>query len=94
VRVTGVQFAWAIDPARVLAGVPVEFQLQATDVNHGFGVYDEDGVLEFQVQVMPGVTQTAVHTFEEPGVYEVLCLEFCGRNHHEMVATIQVEAAS
>ena len=92
VRVTGVQFAWAIDPARVVAGLPVEFQLQATDVSHGFGVYDEDGVLQFQVQVIPGATQTAVHTFDEPGDYEILCLEFCGRHHHEMVATIRVEA--
>lgn len=90
VRVTGVQFAWAVDPAVVDAGRPVEFLLTTSDVNHGFGVYSEDGVLAFQAQVIPNRTQKVVHTFEDPGTYTVLCLEFCGVKHHEMETTIEV----
>lgn len=90
VRVTGVQFAWAIDPAVVQAGRPVEFLLRTSDVNHGFGVYSEGGVLAFQAQVIPGRTQKVVHTFEKPGTYTVLCLEFCGVDHHRMTTTIEV----
>lgn len=91
VRVTGVQFAWAISPAEVRAGIPVEFQLGTRDVNHGFGLYDADGTLLTQAQVVPDRTQTLVWTFDEPGTYQVLCLEFCGAKHHEMVATFEVK---
>lgn len=92
VRVTGFQFAWAIDPSVVKAKRQVAFYLTSTDVNHGFGVYDSDGVLQFQAQVVPGRTQKVVHTFSRPGKYRVLCLEFCGVGHHEMVASFQVKA--
>lgn len=90
VRVTGVQFAWAVTPNEVRAGVPVEFLATSQDVSHGFGVYDAAGVLLFQAQVVPGEIQRIVHTFERPGTYEVLCLEFCGVGHHKMQTTIQV----
>jgi cytochrome c oxidase subunit 2 len=90
VRVTGVQFAWAIEPDEVRAGVPVEFLADSEDVSHGFGVYDDEHRLIFQAQVIPGRTQKIVHTFDEPGVYRVLCLEFCGLHHHEMKSTLRV----
>lgn len=93
VRVTGVQFAWAVDaPAGIKTGTPVEFLITATDVNHGFGLYRGTKLLR-QIQVVPGRTQKLVHTFTKPGVYQVLCLEFCGAKHHEMVTTFEVEPA-
>ena len=91
VKVTGVQFAWAISPASVKAGTPVEFLATTSDVSHGFGVY-HDGVLQFQAQVISGETQKVVHTFEQPGTYDVLCLEFCGVGHHKMTSTLEVTA--
>lgn len=84
------QFAWELEPNRVRAGVPVEFRLRSVDVNHSFGVYDPDGKLVFQVQVQPGFEQRAVETFEEPGTYEILCLEYCGVLHHGMVGSFTV----
>jgi cytochrome c oxidase subunit 2 len=92
VRVTAVQFAWSVDPATVHAGRQVVFYLTSTDVNHAFGVYDAKGVLQFQVQVVPGKTQKYVHTFHRPGTYTVLCLEFCGVDHDKMETTIEVQA--
>jgi cytochrome c oxidase subunit II len=89
VRVIGVQFAWSISPASVKAGDPVEFLATTQDVSHGFGVYRE-GVLQFQAQVISGETQKIVHTFDKPGTYDVLCLEFCGAGHHKMVTTLEV----
>ncbi len=89
VRVTGVQFAWSISPAKVKAGVPVEFLATTRDVSHGFGVY-RAGVLQFQAQVISGETQKIVHTFRKPGTYEVLCMEFCGAGHHDMLPTLEV----
>lgn len=94
VRVVGVQYAWAVDaPAGIKTGVPVEFLITSPDVNHGFGLYTNSGKLIRQIQVVPGHTQTLVHTFTNPGVYKVLCLEFCGAKHHEMVTTFTVRRA-
>jgi len=93
VRVTGVQFAWAIDPPEVKADVPVEFQIGSDDVNHGFGVYDPHGTLLTQVQVIPDETQKLVWTFHEVGTYKILCLEFCGAKHHEMVSELKVTSS-
>jgi len=90
VRVTAVQFAWAIDPPSVKANVPVEFQIGSRDVNHGFGVYDPHGTFVTQVQVVPGHMQKLVWTFKKPGTYKILCLEFCGAHHHEMIAELEV----
>ena len=90
VRVTGVQFAWAVAPTEVRAGVPVEFQLRTRDVNHGFGIYNPDGDYVTQAQVIPDRTQTLVWTFDDPGTYRVLCLEFCGSKHHEMITEFEV----
>lgn len=91
VRVTGVQFAWSVSPASVEVGRPVEFLADTRDVSHAFGVY-LDGVLQFQVQVITGETQKIVHTFTKPGTYDILCLEFCGVRHHEMISTLEVTA--
>ncbi|WP_220150549.1 hypothetical protein [Gaiella occulta] len=94
VRVTGVQFAWAVDaPDGIVTGRPVEFLVTSTDVNHGFGVYDPSGTLLFQAQVVPGRTQKLVHTFAKPGAYTVLCLEFCGVKHHLMKTSFEVRPA-
>lgn len=84
VRVDAHQFAWSIAPNEVRVGVPVEFRMRASDVNHGFGLYSPDDVLLKQAQIMPGEVQKLVYTFDEPGTYEVLCLEFCGAGHHLM----------
>lgn len=89
VRVTGVQFAWSIDPATVRAGTPVEFELVTQDVTHGVGIYD-GGTLLVQAQVIPGEVQKLVWTFDQPGTYDVLCLEFCGKDHHRMVSELEV----
>ena len=90
VTVQAQQFAFLISPSTVRAGRPVEFQLTSKDVNHGFGVYTEDDVFVLQAQVVPDFTTKVVHTFDEPGRYKVLCLEYCGLNHHGMVGQFRV----
>jgi cytochrome c oxidase subunit 2 len=61
-------------------------------VNHGFALYDPDMRIVAQTQAMPGYTNVLRYTFREPGVYRVLCLEYCGVGHHEMTAEIKVSA--
>lgn len=93
VNVEAQQFGWLIDPPTVKAGTPVEFRLSSRDVNHGFGVFNEDDVLLFQVQVMPGRIQATTFTFDKPGTYEILCMEFCGVGHHLMTGRFEVTPA-
>ena len=94
VRVTGVQYAWAIDaPQPIVTGRPVAFFARSRDVAHGFGVYNPSGTLIFQAQVVADHEQKIVHTFTEPGVYTVHCLEYCGAGHHLMSSTFVVKPA-
>lgn len=89
VRVTARQFFWQLQPTTVRIGRPVAFVTLSKDVNHGFGIYKGHKFIA-QIQVVPDRESTLIHTFHEPGTYTVLCLEFCGVNHHGMVATFQV----
>lgn len=90
INAIGHQWYWEIDTQSVPAGVPVEFHVTSADVNHGFGIYDTEMRLVAQTQAMPEYTNILRHTFTEPGVYKVLCLEFCGVSHHGMVAEVTV----
>lgn len=83
----------AFDPIVVPAGETVSFHVTAADVTHGFGIYTPEGKLESQVQAMPGYVNELIYTFEEPGVYQIICMEYCGVAHHVMLANIQVTAA-
>jgi cytochrome c oxidase subunit 2 len=90
VNVEARQFAFAIEAGEIRAGEPVEFRLTSADTNHGFGVYTEDDEFVFQAQIVPDYVTEAVHTFGEPGTYKVVCLEFCGVNHHGMLGQFEV----
>jgi len=90
VEVTGQQWAWQMSPDSIHAGTPVAFAVTSTDVNHGFGIYDASDRLLTQVQAMPGVTNRLVYTFEHPGTYRILCLEYCGLAHHGMILQFDV----
>lgn len=92
VDVRAVQFAWLLPVKPIEAGRPVEFRLTSDDVNHSFAVYTRSWRLLFQVQVVPGKTQTYVYTFEKAGTYRVACLEFCGLDHHLMQGQLEVRA--
>lgn len=91
VNVEGLQFAWVMDPPSISAGVPTRFTVAAADVNHGFAVYNDKNTMLFQVQAVPDHPTDIVHTFDEPGRYQVVCLEFCGVGHHKMLGTLVVK---
>lgn len=69
----------------------IEFQVTSKDVNHGFGIYHANGHLLAQTQAMPGYINRLVYTFDEPGEYTILCLEYCGLAHHMMNTHFKVE---
>jgi cytochrome c oxidase subunit 2 len=86
------QWSWSIKPDAFRVGETVEFHVTSKDVNHGFALYNPDMRIVAQTQAMPGYTNVLRYTFNEPGVYRVLCLEYCGVGHHEMTAEINVAA--
>ena len=90
VEVKGGQFFWSFTPRSVAAGTRVRFDVTSVDVNHGFGLYDPHGHLIGSVQAMPGYVNRLDLTLDDPGVYRVRCLEFCGLNHATMEATFTV----
>lgn len=84
------QWDWRITPAQLVAGRPVDFHVTSADVNHGFAIYDPGLRVVAQVQAMPGFDNVLRYTFEQPGTYRVMCLEYCGLAHHQMAREITV----
>jgi cytochrome c oxidase subunit 2 len=107
VHAVGKQYAWSLTDGTgpsldnwdrefspgvtVPVGAAVEFRVTTLDVNHGFSVYSPDGRLVAQTQAMPGYMNRLRVTFDRPGTYTVLCLEFCGMSHHRMRGVVEVQ---
>ncbi|HWI27395.1 MAG TPA: hypothetical protein VN668_10540 [Stellaceae bacterium] len=92
VDVSAEQWAWTITPSSFSVGQTAEFHVSSKDVNHGFALYDPGMRIVAQTQAMPGYVNVLRYTFKEPGTYQVLCLEYCGVEHHDMKTEINVAA--
>jgi cytochrome c oxidase subunit II len=76
--------------SQVPVGQSVEFHVTSADVNHDFAIYDPGMHVVAQTQAMPGYTNKLDYTFSKPGTYKILCLEYCGIAHHNMMSEIKV----
>lgn len=90
IEAKGYQWYWTLSRDQIALGKTVEFHVTSNDVNHGFGIYDEDMRIVAQTMAMPGYTNKLRYTFTKPGTYKVLCLEYCGLIHHNMIAELKV----
>ena len=90
IEAKGFQWRWELSRNQVPVGQPVEFRVTSADINHGFGLYDPEMRLVAQTQAMPGYTNKLNYTFGKAGTYKVLCLEYCGIAHHNMISEIKV----
>ena len=93
VNITSGQWWWDTDTTEIPLGQQVEFRVTSEDVNHGLGIYNSDMRLLVQVQAMPNYTNKVVYTFDQPGTYQILCMEFCGVAHHAMTYEFEVVEA-
>lgn len=86
VQLTATSWSYEMSSREVESGKPVRFSGRAKDTQHGFAVYHPDGRMLFTMLMMPGVAKptTVVHTFSDPGIYKIRCLEYCGIAHHGM----------
>jgi cytochrome c oxidase subunit 2 len=60
--------------------------LSSLDINHGFALYP----INVNFQVVPGYDYGLRVTPTEAGEFEIVCNEFCGINHHNMVGKVIV----
>lgn len=93
IYVTGKQWMWtfAYPDGRGSKGVvyvpvkkPIELVMTSRDVIHSFFV----PAFRLKQDVVPGRTTTLWFEVKEPGVYQVLCAEYCGTNHSHMRAEV------
>jgi cytochrome c oxidase subunit 2 len=90
VDVVGKQFMFEVSQTEFKVGQTVQFNVTSQDVNHGFGLYAPNMRMIAQTQAMPGYTNSVYVTFDKPGTYKILCMEYCGLGHHVMISEITV----
>jgi len=84
IRMEDHQFILPEEPIVIPLGEPVEFKVYSEDLTYGFGVFREDGMLVFQMQVVPGYENRLVWVFTEPGNYTIRSTEYSGPEHPYM----------
>lgn len=79
---------WSYEPSEMYfpVGSEVDFYLSSKDVVHGFHIA-EKGIN--MMAVPGGINKTSVK-FDKPGVYQIVCHEYCGSGHQHMRAEIIV----
>jgi len=71
----------------VPAGEPIRLTMSSEDVIHGFWV----PALRLKQDVVPGRYTRVWFQADKVGVYPVLCTQYCGDEHSNMLATIDVQ---
>jgi cytochrome c oxidase subunit II len=75
-------------PARITipVGSAVTFYVTSADVVHGFFIPGTD----INMMAVPGWVNEESHTFTRAGDYLLICHEYCGIEHQNMFAKIEV----
>lgn len=71
---------------KVPAGRPVELVMMSSDVLHSFYI----PAFRVKQDVVPGRYTTLWFEATQPGIYQALCTEYCGTQHSQMGAIIEV----
>jgi cytochrome c oxidase subunit II len=79
---------WSFKPSplKVPKGSVVDFYLTSQDVVHGFYI---DGT-DVNLTAIPNAVNYAQVQFKKAGRFQVICHEYCGLGHHDMVGEVQV----
>jgi cytochrome c oxidase subunit 2 len=79
---------WKFEPEDVMVpvGSTVDLYVSAADVTHGLILLGTN----LNLMVVPGVVNYARVHFDRPGVYQLLCHEFCGTGHERMTGLLRV----
>jgi cytochrome c oxidase subunit 2 len=88
------QFHLPDEGIRITRGELVRFRVRSEDLTYGFGVFRENGRMEFQMQVVPGHDNDLVWVFSDPGRYSIRSTEYAGPHTWQMHAKHTIEVAS
>lgn len=80
---------WSFSPGeiRLPRGAEVTFIMTSRDVTHGLIIEQHD----VNLMLLPGQIARTTTTFNRPGTYHMICHEYCGPGHQNMIGTIVVE---
>ncbi|MEM1676665.1 MAG: hypothetical protein QW095_02345 [Nitrososphaerota archaeon] len=82
IEVRNYEFVFPENSITIPAGVPVEFIVISHDLVYGVGVFNKDGLMIFQMQVVPKpYLNSIVWVFTEPGYYDIRSTEYSGPKH-------------
>ena len=87
-QVFSVASMWQFQPAEIYitVGSEVDFYLTSKDVVHGFNISQKNVNM---MAVYGAINKTTVK-FDKPGVYDIVCHEYCGVGHQNMRAQVIV----
>jgi len=79
---------WAFEPSvlHVPTGSTLNIYAVTKDVTHGLEIAGTN----VNLMVVPGAVANGTVHFSKPGIYTILCHEYCGRGHQNMNARIEV----
>lgn len=87
-QVFSVASMWQFQPSEIYipVGSEVDFYLTSRDVVHGFNISEKNINM---MAVYGSINKTTVK-FDKPGVYDIVCHEYCGVGHQNMRAQVIV----
>ncbi|HEX7905162.1 MAG TPA: cytochrome c oxidase subunit II [Chitinophagaceae bacterium] len=87
-QVFSVASMWQFQPAEIYipVGSEVDFYLTSKDVVHGFNIAQKN----INMMAVYGAINKTTVKFDKPGVYDIICHEYCGIGHQNMRAQVIV----
>lgn len=79
---------WRYEPAEITVpvGAEVTFEMTAKDITHGIIVEGHS----INLMLLPGQVARQTTRFDRPGEYQLICHEYCGPGHQNMIGKIIV----
>ncbi len=87
-QVFSVASMWQFQPSEIYipVGSEVDFYLTSKDVVHGFNISEKN----INMMAVYGAINKTTVKFDKPGVYDIVCHEYCGVGHQNMRAQVIV----
>lgn len=63
---------------KIKSGEIIRFKVRSEDLTYGFGVFRENGGMEFQMQVIPGHSNDIIWIFSDTGRHSIRSTEYAG----------------
>ncbi len=86
VNMVAMAFSFVPGQIEIPAGSEVTFRMTSRDVIHGFQVRGTG----INVELIPGDIASLKYTFDRPGEYLMICNQYCGVAHQNMLGRIVV----